>query len=250
MNFQRFLVRSFPASVSLGLVYLLFLVAGVAQAAIVPLLPRMSAHFGLSASQTALLLALPGLATLAQAQLDQAMENRSGGDITRVIQKLFDRQADLFPIRDQGGVYFVPIAHTAFVDRVQNFVGRVAGKLARFPVPAGTVQGDRSVRDAVAEGLSAAIEEHRAAIAEFDDDTRKATFRRSAERIRMTRFKLEAYADLLAEREYGESYSAVIVSPEVSLDNGVIFEMQAGTPSPGGGHYVMEPMSFAVSVKS
>jgi len=65
MNFQRFHVRSFPASFSLRLVYLLFLVAGVAQAAIVPLLPRMSAHFGLSASQTALLLALPGLATLA-----------------------------------------------------------------------------------------------------------------------------------------------------------------------------------------
>lgn len=65
MFFQRFHLRPFPASASLWLVYLLFLVAGVAQAAIVPLLPRMSAHFGLSASQTALLLALPGLATLA-----------------------------------------------------------------------------------------------------------------------------------------------------------------------------------------
>jgi len=65
MVFQRFFARSFPASVSLRLVYGLFLVAGVAQSAIVPLLPRMSSHFGLSASQTALLLALPGLATLA-----------------------------------------------------------------------------------------------------------------------------------------------------------------------------------------
>jgi MFS family permease len=65
MLFQRFHVRSFPASISLWLVYGLFLVAGVAQAAIVPLLPRMAAHFDLSASQTALLLALPGLATLA-----------------------------------------------------------------------------------------------------------------------------------------------------------------------------------------
>jgi MFS family permease len=63
--FQRFHHRSLPASVSLWLVYGLFGVAGVAQAAIVPLLPRMSLHFGLSASQTALLLALPGLATLA-----------------------------------------------------------------------------------------------------------------------------------------------------------------------------------------
>jgi fucose permease len=65
MTFQRIHVRSLPASGSLWLLYGLFLVAGVAQAAIVPLLPRMSAHFGLSASQTALLLALPGLATLA-----------------------------------------------------------------------------------------------------------------------------------------------------------------------------------------
>jgi MFS family permease len=61
----RSLRRELPAPVQLWLVYGLFLVAGVAQAAIVPLLPRMSAHFGLSASQTALLLALPGLATLA-----------------------------------------------------------------------------------------------------------------------------------------------------------------------------------------
>lgn len=69
MLFQRFPVRlsrpTLPGLVSLWLLYGLFLVAGVAQAAIVPLLPRMSAHFGLSASQTALLLALPGLATLA-----------------------------------------------------------------------------------------------------------------------------------------------------------------------------------------
>ncbi|MGI8506034.1 MAG: MFS transporter [Solirubrobacteraceae bacterium] len=49
----------------LWLVYALFFVAGVAQAAIVPLLPRLSSLYGLSPAETALLLALPGLATLA-----------------------------------------------------------------------------------------------------------------------------------------------------------------------------------------
>jgi MFS family permease len=49
----------------LGLVYALFFAAGLAQAAIVPLLPRLSERYGLAPSQTALLLALPGLATLA-----------------------------------------------------------------------------------------------------------------------------------------------------------------------------------------
>ena len=46
-------------------IYALFLVCGVAQAAIVPLLPRLSSEYGLSPSETGLLLALPGLATLA-----------------------------------------------------------------------------------------------------------------------------------------------------------------------------------------
>ncbi len=49
----------------LWMVYALFFIAGVAQAAIVPLLPRLSSRYALSASETALLLALPGLATLA-----------------------------------------------------------------------------------------------------------------------------------------------------------------------------------------
>ena len=49
----------------LWLVYALFLVAGVAQAAIVPLLPRLATLYDLSPSETAMLLALPGLATLA-----------------------------------------------------------------------------------------------------------------------------------------------------------------------------------------
>src|SRR6185369_4223802 len=59
---------------------------------------------------------LPGLATLAQEELDRATDARTVSDVTRVIQKLFDRHADLFPIRPQGGCYFVSDRHTAFVD--------------------------------------------------------------------------------------------------------------------------------------
>lgn len=45
---------------------------------------------------------LPGLATLAQEKLDEAIVARTGGDVTRIVQKLFDRQADLFAIRPAG----------------------------------------------------------------------------------------------------------------------------------------------------
>jgi predicted MFS family arabinose efflux permease len=54
-----------PPRQLLWLLYGLFLVSGVAQAAIVPLLPRLSEIYGFAPSETALLLALPGLATLA-----------------------------------------------------------------------------------------------------------------------------------------------------------------------------------------
>jgi hypothetical protein len=142
---------------------------------------------------------LPGLATIAQENLDRAMENRNGADITRVIQRLFDRRADLFPIRDAGGVYFVAERFGDFVDGVQRFVNAVGGRLARFPVPMGTPQGDRSVKEAVAEGIGEMIAEHRAAVESFGEDTRESTIRRASERVRTTRFKLEAYADLLLE---------------------------------------------------
>jgi hypothetical protein len=142
---------------------------------------------------------LPGLATLAQEHLDHCLQARTGGDITRIVQRLFERRADLFPIRDKGGAYFVPQEHVGFVDRVQAFLGQINGRLARFPVPAGTPEGDRSVKESVAAGLSALITEHEAAIASFGADTRADTLQRAAERIRLTRHKIEAYACYLAE---------------------------------------------------
>ena len=71
--------------------------------------------------------------------------------------------------------------------------------MLRFPVPAGTPHGDRSVKEAVAAGLADLIAEHRAAVAGFDADTRPDTLKRAAERVRQTRFKVEAYAAYLAD---------------------------------------------------
>jgi hypothetical protein len=142
---------------------------------------------------------LPGLASLAQEELDRCIAARTGGDVTRLIQKLFERQADLFPIREKGGCYFTPHEHVGFVDKVQGFLGKLNGKMNRFPVPAGTPHGDKSVKDAVASGIAALIEEHRRAVADFGEDTRESTLERAAERIRLTRHKVECYSTYLAE---------------------------------------------------
>jgi len=146
---------------------------------------------------------LPGLATLAQEELDRAVTARTGADVTRVVQKLFERHADLFPVRPAGGVYFVPERHTAFVRKVQSLLGKLGGQVLRFPVPAGTAEGDRSVKDAVAAGLATLIDEHRQAVARFGEDTREGTLERAAERIRSTQFKVQAYAEYLADARAG-----------------------------------------------
>ena len=146
---------------------------------------------------------LPGLATLAQEELDRCVAVRGGSDVTRVLQRLFEREADLFPIRPQGGCYFVPAGHADFTDRAQLFLGRISGQMLRFPVPAGTDRGDRSVQEAVASGLASLIAEHRAAVAGFGGDTRPGTLERAAERIRATRLKVEGYAEYLADGKAG-----------------------------------------------
>ena len=135
---------------------------------------------------------------LAQEELDRCIQARTGADVTRIVQKLFERQADLFPIRPQGGCYFVPARHAPFVDKVQDLLNRVGGRLLRFPVPAGTEDGDRSVTRAVADGLAAVVAEHRAAVTQFGADTRADTLARAAERIRATKFKLAAYSEYLS----------------------------------------------------
>ena len=69
-------------------------------------------------------------------------------------------------------------------------------------MPAGTEEGDRSVTQAVADGLAAGGAEHRAAVAQFGTDTRADTLQRAADKIRNTKFKLQTYAEYLSgERE-------------------------------------------------
>jgi hypothetical protein len=167
------------------------------------------------------------LATLAQEELDRCIEARTGGDVTRIVQRLFERQADLFPIRPAGGAYFTPQEHAAFVDKVQSFLGKINGQLLRFPVPAGTKEGDRSVKEAVAHGLATLIAEHQQAITGFGVDTRADTLERAAERIKLTRFKVEQYSAYLMEER--TRLERELAAASAKLREKV--ELLAGSPS-------------------
>jgi hypothetical protein len=138
------------------------------------------------------------LANMAKDLLAKSMENRTTADVTRVIKRLFEKQADLFPVRDAGSVYFVPQNHQDFVDRVDVFVTSLNGRLRRFQVPEGSAKSNKSVKEAVQEGLQQMIADHALAISTFGSDTRPSTVDRTLDRIETTRFKVEAYRDYLA----------------------------------------------------
>ena len=140
------------------------------------------------------------LEQLAKEEFCRCMEARTASDVTRLIQRLFERHADLFSIRDQGGVYFVPAVHHGFIAKVENFLRNIGGTLQRFPIPAGSPQGDRAVQDAVASGLQGIIDEHLEAVRMFGEDTRPETLHRAEEKIRATRLKIQGYGFYLDKK--------------------------------------------------
>ena len=133
------------------------------------------------------------LEQLAKEEFGRCMEERTATDVTKIVQRLFERHADLFSIRDQGGAYFVPEIHHDFVVKVESFVRNIGGSWQRFPIPAGSPQGDCAVQEAVAHGLQAIIDEHLQAVQKFGEDTRPHTLHRAEEKIRITKLKIEGY---------------------------------------------------------
>ncbi len=135
----------------------------------------------------------------AQKLLDEAMEIRTTSDISKIVQRLFDKNADLFPLRDQGGVYFVPVQFTEFTLKVHDFLEKLGGGIRRLPVPSGTQYGDKTIRDTVTDAMRAMLKEHLDAVGQFTLNTRKDTIQSAADKIKSTRVKIEAYANYLGE---------------------------------------------------
>jgi len=137
----------------------------------------------------------------AQEAIDKATVSRSTADITRIVQRLFDAHSDLIPIRDSGGVYFVPDVHGGFTDRVELFLSALGGHITRVPVPAGTEKGDKAIQTAVATNLEKLINNHMEAVKQFERNTRKDTIARSSEKLKQTRIRIEAYASYLGDKQ-------------------------------------------------
>ena len=137
------------------------------------------------------------LETQAQKLIDEQMGVRSSSDVTRIVQTICRSQADLFPIRKSGGVYFVPERHAWVIGSLGVLMNEIGGTLIRFPVPAGNETGRISAAKAIRDELKSRISEHLEAIEGYTEDAPEvALAKRSLDLVRM-QGEIEGYQVLL-----------------------------------------------------
>ncbi len=136
------------------------------------------------------------------AMFAHAKDHRNTSDITRLVQRMFACNADLCPIVPSKGVaYFVPVEHADFCSQMDTFLHSIGGNMHRMPVPKGTPEGDRAVKESIETRLDTLTRELREAIDGWDDSTRRDTMERAAERWKILSHKTEAYAEYLGDRQ-------------------------------------------------
>lgn len=139
----------------------------------------------------------PELVDAAVAEFNAVKERRTASDVTRLIKRVVEHAgSDLMPLRDQGGVYFVPSGHVV-VDQLAKLLGHVGGSLRKFACTMGDGSNE-SIAAVVSDYLVGEIAALRESVAELDSDARADVKARRMERLGELRAKMTAYADLLA----------------------------------------------------
>lgn len=131
----------------------------------------------------------------AQQLVDDQLSHRNGSDVTTIIKRLFDRNGDLFPLREHGGVYFVPQCHSELSDKVEKFLSQIGGELNRWEMessPRNTANAACAVRDE----LQRMIEDYKKySLALKSDDPN--VMAKGMGKINEIRLKMGAYSGLL-----------------------------------------------------
>lgn len=158
------------------------------------------------------------LQKLAKNLVDGEMAVRKSSDVTRLIQRSFDqKKGDLIPIREQGGVYFIPESHAALADSIDELLRKVGGALRRFKVSSDGASTSSSVASAMNDHFLSMIAEFEQSCAEIGgaDPVSPTIQKRRTERINELRVKLSAYKDIM--QDYAETIEKKIEEANADL---------------------------------
>lgn len=137
-------------------------------------------------------------------------------DVSRMIQRIYDTHcAELVPIREQGGAYFVPQQHQALVDATRTLLAQIGGRLQSFAVRLGCADTAESVASALADHLTGMVTELREQCASVTADSRADVIERRMARIAELRRRLDCYRGILGA--YVGTVDAAITDTEQAL---------------------------------
>lgn len=129
--------------------------------------------------------------------LGEHLAQRLTNDLTRLVQRVVNQAgADLVPVREQGGAYFVPHGHDV-VDRLRTLLEGIGGRLNTFAVTLGHGSED-SIADTLADYLLGQIKELKDSVNDLTPETRADVRQRRMQRAGELRQRLDAYRSLLS----------------------------------------------------
>ena len=140
------------------------------------------------------------LEKFAQTLLNNALIVRTSSDVSNMLKALLKTKGELYCINmPVGGVYFVPVAYMDLADSVDKFVTTLGGVFRRLPVPKGSPRGNKTVRQAIRDGLLNDIQDLREVVSEWTETTRASTVSKKAEQYTTAKYRLEAWKEFLAD---------------------------------------------------
>lgn len=136
-----------------------------------------------------------GLEYLAQQLVNEEINTRGAADITRIIQKLFNDCGDLFPLREAGGVYFVPENYKPLCESVEVMLNTIGGGMKRWEM-GDSARNNENAAVAIKEAIEGMIKEYEGYAEDLDaEDSRKMA--KAVGKINTIRMKLDAYRGIL-----------------------------------------------------
>lgn len=140
------------------------------------------------------------LAAMAHSLILQQMAQRTSSDVTRIVQKLFQNETkygDLFPIRKQGGAYFVPAHYSHLSDRVESMMRSIGGTLTRWQITPSDAN-KKSVGETIRDAVQGVIEDYNKAIDDFDPHSSTAHVKQGlCDRVKQVQGMVVAYQNAL-----------------------------------------------------
>lgn len=132
----------------------------------------------------------------AQQLIDEQSQHRTGSDVTVIVKRLFERNGDLFPLRESGGVYFVPDRHIDLSDKVEKMLQLIGGDLNRWEMES-TPRNTANAAVAVRDELQRMIEDYTKYSLNLKSDDPNV-MSKGMTKINEIRMKMNAYSGLLS----------------------------------------------------